>query len=153
MSKSVQENGASEADTAGVVDTSEHVDLKMCLIGDRSADFDEVYDEVNAVLEEKLNCSLSVDFLSWGEHDTKYALLFQSGEAFDLIFTAAGWCHYEQTAGMGGFYALSDDSVMTYAPDVWEAVPDVAWHQAKIKGSPYMIPYNNKDYVSNAMAI
>ena len=41
-------------------DTSEHVDLKMYLIGDRAADFDEVYDEVNKILEEKLNCSLTV---------------------------------------------------------------------------------------------
>lgn len=153
---SAQGNSASGTDAAGAagtVDTSEHVDLKMYLIGDRSADFDEVYDQVNAILEEKLNCSLSVDFLSWGEHDTKYALLFQSGEAFDLIFTAAGWCHYEQTAGMGGFYALSEDFVMTYAPDAWDTVPDVAWNQARVKGSPYMVPYNNKDYVSNAMAI
>ena len=43
----------------GTVDTSEHVDLKMYLIGERTPDFDEVYDKVNEVLEEKLNCSLT----------------------------------------------------------------------------------------------
>ena len=59
--ESINETGGAE----GVVaDTSEHVDLKMYLIGDRSADFDEVYGEVNKILEEKLNCSISVDFLS-----------------------------------------------------------------------------------------
>ena len=53
--------------SAGTIDTSEHVDLKMYLIGDRTPDFDEVYGEINKILEEKLNCSISVEFLSWGE--------------------------------------------------------------------------------------
>ena len=70
-------------------DTSEHVDLTMYLIGDRTPDFDEVYAKINEILEEKLNCSLNVEFLSWGEHDTKYSLLFSSQEDFDLIFTAS----------------------------------------------------------------
>lgn len=144
---------STDGGSGGAVDTSEHVDLKMYLIGDRSADFDEVYGEVNKILEEKLNCSISVDFLSWSEHETKYALLFQGGEDFDLIFTAAGWCHYEQTAGMGGFYALSEDFIQTYAPDIWKVVPEVAWNQAKVQGNIYMVPYNNKDFVSNAMAV
>mgnify|MGYP004466724167 CR=1 FL=1 len=134
-------------------DTSEHVDLKMYLIGDRAADFDEVYDEVNKILEEKLNCSLTVDFLSWGEHDTKYSLLFSGNEDFDLIFTASSWCHYEQTAALGGFYPLSEEFISTYAPGVKEVLPEVAWNQAKIQGNIYMVPYNKKDYVSNALAI
>lgn len=154
--------GSTTADTASsgsaeasemTTDTSEHVDLKMYLIGDRSADFDEVYDEVNKILEEKLNCSLSVDFLSWGEHDTKYSLLFSGNEDFDLIFTASSWCHYEQTAALGGFYPLSEDFISTYAPGVKEVLPEVAWNQAKIQGNIYMVPYNKKDYVSNALAI
>ena len=65
--------------TTGGIDLSEHVDLTMYLLGDRSADFDEVYGEINKILEDKLNCSINVEFLSWGEHDTKYSLLFSGG--------------------------------------------------------------------------
>ena len=64
---------------------------------------------INEILEEKLNCSLNVEFLSWGEHDTKYSLLFSSQEDFDLIFTASSWCHYEQTVSLGGFAPLSEE--------------------------------------------
>ena len=117
----------------GTVDTSEHVDLKMYLIGERTPDFDAVYDKVNEVLEEKLNCSLSVDFLSWGEHGQKYSLLFSGGEDFDLIFTATSWAHYEQTVAMNGFKPLSEDFIKTYAPDIWEVVPEEAWDQANHK--------------------
>lgn len=88
-------NTAQGGSETGAADTSEHVDLKMYLIGERTPDFDEVYGKINEILEEKLNCSISVDFLSWGEHDTKYSLLFSSQEDFDLIFTASSWCHYE----------------------------------------------------------
>lgn len=140
-------------ESAGAVDTSEHLDLKMYLIGDRTPDFDEVYGKINEILEEKLNCSISVDFLSWGEHDTKYSLLFSSQEDFDLIFTASSWCHYEQTVSLGGFYPLSEEFIQTYAPDIWEVVPEVAWDQAKIDGQIYMVPNYQNEFAQDVLAI
>ena len=115
------------------IDVSRHQDLTMYLIGDRTQDFDEVYSEINKILEEELNCSLKVEFLSWGEHDTKYSLLFSSQEDFDLIFTASSWCHYEQTVSLGGFAELSEDFIKKYAPNIWQTVPSVAWEQASLK--------------------
>ena len=134
-------------------DASEHVDLTMYLIGDRTPDFDEVYGEINKILEEKLNCSLSVEFLSWGEHDTKYSLLFSSQEDFDLIFTASSWCHYEQTVALGGFAPMSEEFIKTYAPGIWEVVPDMAWEQAKIDGQIYMVPNYANEFGQDVMAV
>lgn len=149
---SVSADSSNEGSLAAV-DTSEHVDLKMYLIGDRTPDFDEVYGEINKILEEKLNCSLSVDFLSWGEHDTKYSLLFSSQEDFDLIFTASSWCHYEQTVALGGFYPMSEDFIKTYAPDIWKVVPEMAWEQAKINGQIYMVPNYQNEFGQDVMAV
>ncbi len=155
LGESADSGEASESDeaTGQVPDTSEHVDLKMYLIGDRTADFDEVYGKINEILEKKLNCSLSVDFLSWGDHDTKYSLLFSSQEDFDLIFTASSWCHYEQTAALGGFYPLSEDFIKTYAPDIWNVVPEMAWEQAKINGKIYMVPNYQNEFGQDVMTI
>ena len=150
---SAAEGASQEAGETGTVDTSEHVDLKMYLIGDRTPDFDEVYGEINKILEEKLNCSISVDFLSWGEHDTKYSLLFSSGEDFDLIFTASSWCHYEQTVALGGFYPLTEEFIQTYAPDIWEVVPEVAWDQARIDGQIYMVPNYQNEFAQDVLAV
>lgn len=135
------------------IDVSQHVDLKMYLLGERTQDFDEVYSEVNKILEEKLNCSLTVDFLSWGEHDKKYSLLFSSGEDFDLIFTASGWAHYEQTVALGGFYPMEEKFIQTNAPDVWSVVPEIAWEQAKISGIPYMVPNNQTEFGQDIYAV
>ena len=146
-------NGAAGEKTFNGVDISEHVDLKMYLLGDRTPDFDEVYGKINEILEEKLNCSISVDFLSWGEHDTKYSLLFSSQEPFDLIFTASGWAHYEQTVSLGGFYALSEEFIQTYAPDIWNVVPEMAWNQAKVDNTIYMVPNYQNEFGQDIMAV
>ncbi len=161
-SGAASEEAAAPADSAeqsgdaaevGTPDTSEHVDLVMYLIGDRTPDFDEVYGKINEILEEKLNCSISVQFLSWGEHDTKYSLLFSSGEDFDLIFTASSWCHYEQTVALGGFYPLSEEFIQTYAPDIWEVVPEMAWDQARIDGTIYMVPNYQNEFGQDVIAV
>ncbi|MCM1065248.1 MAG: ABC transporter substrate-binding protein [Eubacterium sp.] len=146
-------NAGSTGSSGGAIDTSEHVDLKMYLLGDRTPDFDEVYAEINKILEEKLNCSVSVDFLSWGEHDTKYSLLFSGGEDFDLIFTASSWGHYEPTVSMGGFYPLTEEFIQTYAPDIWDVVPEVAWSQAKIDGTAYMVPNYQNEFGQDVLAV
>ena len=134
-------------------DLSEHVDLTMYLLGDRTPDFDEVYGEINRLLEEKLNCSINVEFLSWGEHDTKYSLLFSGGEDFDLIFTASSWGHYEQTVALGGFYEMTEDFIKTYAPGIWDVVPDLAWSQAKIDGKIYMVPNYSNEFGQDVLAV
>lgn len=153
-------SGQTEADSgagtasgeAGAVDTSEHVDLRMYLLGDRTADFDEVYGKINEILEEKLNCSITVDFLSWGEMDTKYSLLFSSKEDFDLIFTGS-WAQYGSVAAKGGFYELSEDFIKTYAPDIWSVVPEVAWDQAKVDGKVYMVPNYQNEFQQDILAV
>lgn len=130
---------------AGEIDISEHLNLTMYLLGDRTEDFDKVYDKINEILEEKLNCSIEVKFLSWGEHNDKYSLLFTSGDDFDLIFTASGWAHYEQTAALNGFYEMTEEFIQTYAPGIWDVVPETAWEQTKINGKIYMVPnYQNE---------
>lgn len=144
---------SSEGGEKSAVDTSEHVDLTMYLIGDRTPDFDEVYGKINEILEQKLNCSLKVEFLSWGEHDAKYSLLFSSQEDFDLIFTASSWCHYEQTVALGGFAPMSEEFIQTYAPDIWKVVPEMAWDQAKIDGTIYMVPNYTNEFGQDVIAV
>lgn len=148
-SKNPDQSQAEDGDT----DTSEHVELKLYLLGDRSADFDEVYGKINEILTEKINASVTVDFLSWGEHETKYSLLFSKQEDFDLIFTASGWGHYEQTAALGGFEALSEDFIQTYAPDIWSVVPEMAWDQALIDGKIYMVPNYQNEFGQDTFAV
>ena len=104
--------GAKGSDDANVGTSSselKEVKLKMYLIGDKPADFDEVYAKVNGKMKEEINATLDVSFIPWSDMTTKYQLLFQSGEDFDLIFTASGWGYYSQVATKNGFLELTDD--------------------------------------------
>lgn len=134
-------------------DTSKAVTLKMYLVGDKGADFSKVYEKVNQVLKKKINATLQVKFLSWAEAPTKYSLLFSSGEDFDLIFTASGWEHYEETAAKKGFYELTPELLKKYAPDIMKVEPEEAWEQAKINGKIYMVPNYNKEYGAEMLAV
>jgi putative aldouronate transport system substrate-binding protein len=135
------------------VDLSTPVTLRMYLLGDRSKDFDLVYAEINKILQQKLNTTVEVSFLSWAEHAQRYSLLFAGGEEFDLIFTASGWAHYETTASMGGFFPLTESFLQTYAPDIWRTVPAMAWDQAKLDGNIYMVPNYANEFGVDVYAV
>ena len=105
--------GCGAKDNSGNVASSsselKEVKLKMYLIGDKPKDFDSVYEKVNERMKEEINATLEVNFIPWSDMTTKYQLLFQSGEDFDLIFTAAGWGYYSQVATKNGFLELTDE--------------------------------------------
>lgn len=131
----------------------EPVELTMYLVGDKPEGIDDVYARINEILKEKINATIKVEWLSWAEHQTKYSLLFSGTEDFDMIFTASGWCHFEQTAALGGFATLTEDMLKTYAPDVWNALPAQAWKQATIDGKIQMIPANFVEVNQDVVAI
>ena len=144
-------NAKSENVEAGTSDLKE-VKLKMYLIGDKPKDFDLVYEKVNTKMKEKINATLDVNFIPWSDMGTKYQLLFQSGEDFDLIFTAAGWGNYSQVATKNGFLELTDELLQEYAPQIYANEPSDAWKQAKIDGKVYMVPNDRNEYGTNVFA-
>lgn len=146
-----KENQAESGGDSRIPDKT--VELTLYLLGDKAADFDQVYEEVNRILKEEINVTLQVKFLSWAEHSTKYSLLFSSGEDFDLIFTGSDWAHYETTAAKKGFYEMTEEFIQTYAPDIWEFMPQDAWNQAKVNGAVYMVPQYARQYDEGILGV
>jgi putative aldouronate transport system substrate-binding protein len=147
--------GSSSSKSVDASDPSklQEVKLKMYLIGDKPKDFDTVYGKVNEIMKKKINATLDVSFLPWSDMTTKYQLLFQSGENFDLIFTAAGWGYYSQVATKNGFYELTDDMLQKYAPNTYKNEPKEAWKQAKVNGKVYMVPSDREEYGTNVYGV
>lgn len=147
--------GSSSSKSADASDPSKlkEVKLKMYLIGDKPKDFDTVYGKVNEKMKEKINATLDVSFLPWSDMATKYQLLFQSGEDFDLIFTAAGWGYYSQVATKNGFYEITDEMLQKYAPNTAKNEPKEAWKQAKVNGKIYMVPSDREEYGTNVYGV
>ena len=56
---------AAVAETEGTeaIDTSQEVKLVMYLLGERTPDFDKVFDRINEKLKEKINATIEVKFM------------------------------------------------------------------------------------------
>lgn len=133
------------AQDASKPDTSEEAELKMVLLGDKPNAYDQVYGELNKLMKQDINATVSVDFISWGDVDKKYPLLFAAGESLDMIYTA-NWNKYNQYASSGAFLELTEDMIKKAAPLTWEKENPGAWDQAKVNGKIYMVPCDGADW-------
>ncbi|UUZ96783.1 ABC transporter substrate-binding protein [Paenibacillus sp. P25] len=149
---SASQGGGAPASQSAGGDTSKEVKLKMVLLGSKPADFDAVYGEVNKIMKQKINATLDVSFIDWGDYQQKYPLIFAANEDFDLVLSAP-WLYYAQQATKNGFYEITEDMLKKYAPKTYAEEPKVAWDQAKINGKIYMVPQNNFEYSYHLMAI
>lgn len=131
-------SGTSGTQAAGEVDTSKEVELVMYVISDRPAGQDLVDENLNALLKEKLNCTLKINWIGWAEYAQKYPLLFSSGEEFDMAY-CAGWLGFTNLAQRGAFMAL-DEMLPTYAPDNYAMQSESALKQATVNGKLYAVP-------------
>lgn len=125
-------------------DISEEVTLVMYLIGDRPVDNDEVFAKINEKLKAEINATIDVKFMSWSEYESKYPLIFASGEDWDMIYTA-DWCFYNAQATKQGFWEITQEALETYAPMTAETMYPEAWEQAKVSGKVFMLPMNYKE--------
>lgn len=130
-------------------DTSEPVELTMYLLGDRTPDFDMVFEKINAKMSEKINTKLNVKFMSWAEYEQKYPLVFASGEDWDIIYSAS-WAFYTTQATKKGFWEITKENLEKYAPLTAKSIYPEAWQQSKIEGKSYMLPMNYKELTSYA---
>ena len=88
-------------------DIGERVDLVMYLLGPRPARYDTVLEKFNELALKDLNCTLTVNFIEYGDMATKYPLIFSSGEEFDLAYGGT-WVNFANLAQKGAFMPLED---------------------------------------------
>ena len=148
------DSSASSGDTASSddpwanVDTSEHVVITYMTTGDTPSGTKEKYDEMmtqlNAILTEKVNAELDINFISWTDYLSNYNLtLARMDGSVDLVGTASDWLDAWPNAKNGAFLELSEDMLKTYAPKTWESVPAENWELCKYDGEIYLIPEDN----------
>lgn len=129
-------------------DISEHVVLTMYCIGDEGGIYaQEHLDKLNAVLTEKINAEIEPIMVSWGDYKTKLPMVWASGEAYDLTYTA-NWVSYFDEAGKGAFMDITE-LFPTYAPQTYaelEALNQL--ETTKVDGRLYMVPNNLPDYTT-----
>lgn len=137
-----------ESDGAAEVDTSEHVTLTMYCIGDEGGIYAQDHlDKLNDVLTEKINAEINPVMVSWGDYKTKLPMVWASGEAYDITYTA-NWASYFTEGSRGAFMDISD-LFPAYAPKTYEELSGYDMLETtKIDGKLYMVPKYIPDYTT-----
>jgi len=135
------------------IDTSEHVNLRMLMLGTKQADHELVWSEISKLAERDLNASITTDVLDMADQETKYSLILASGEPYDIIFTA-NWAHYDTEAPKGAFIEINEEVIKKYLPETYAQQPmEYLDHNRIGDGKVYLVPQNFVNLAGTAITI
>lgn len=131
---------ASESQTATSEVAEEKVDydvtLKWLNLGWDGSDRQQILDEINAILDEKLGVTLEVEYCA---DANAHSLALATGKDLDIV-VSNGWMNYPTHVNNGAYMELTDEDLMTYAPDIWAAGQELDILDAtKVDGKRYAI--------------
>ncbi|CAM4129688.1 ABC transporter substrate-binding protein [Lederbergia lenta] len=110
-------------------------------IGTPQKDTDKVFEEVNKYTKEKINATVKLTQIDWGDYEQKMQVIIASGEPFDLAYTSGG--KYVQDAQKGAFEPL-DELLDSHGKELKEVLDPALMEGAKVNGELYGIPSNKE---------
>lgn len=110
-------------------------------IGTPQKDTAKVIEEVNKYTKEKINATVKLTQIDWGDYEQKMQVIIASGEPFDLAYTSGG--KYIQDAQKGAFEPL-DELLDSNGKELKEVLDPSLIEGAKIDGVLYGIPSNKE---------
>jgi len=150
-SNAVDTSKADAVDTsnADTIDTSKEVNVVLYLYGSEGVASPDILAELNAILKEKINATLEVKYIDWGDIPTKYPLLWASGEAFDMAYaSSAAPVPFAQLARQDVLADLTE-MLDTYAPALKAAIGSTAWDSTTVDGKVYAVPSTYSEFTAN----
>ena len=139
------ETGSAEA---GTVDTSEEVNLVLYLYGSEGVANKDILAALNEKLKEKINATLEVKYIDWGDIATKYPLLWSAGEDFDMAYGGASTVMPYATLAKQDALVDITDMLDQYAPTLKAAITQDAWDSATVGGRIYGVPSTYSEFSS-----
>jgi len=119
----------------------EPYEIKWYTIGTPQKDTEKVFAEVNKYTKEKINATVKMTQIDWGDWAQKSQVMINSGEPFDIIFTNG--TDYVQNAQKGAFLAL-DDLLEKEGKALKEVINPDFLEGNKVDGKLYGIPANKE---------
>lgn len=128
--------GVDEKDDDGL----EHADLVWYFpLPQVPKDIKMIEEAVNEITEEKINATIKMKAISFGDYPEKMNLVAASGEKADIMWTSNWSFDYVQNQSQGVFVPL-DELLEEYAPDLLNSMPDFVWDATRIEGEIYGVP-------------
>jgi putative aldouronate transport system substrate-binding protein len=99
-----------------------------------------VNDEINKLLKEKINATVQINFIDWGEYDEKMNIMTASGDPMDMFFTSNWTNDYITMVNKGALQPIPFEKIQQLAPNMINAIPEKLWPAVKVKGEIYALP-------------
>jgi putative aldouronate transport system substrate-binding protein len=128
----------------GQDEQQKEVKITGYLLGEAPAGMPAVMAELNKKLKKDIGVTMEINYIGWGDFQSKYPLILASGEDFDWIYTA-NWSFYFQQAAKGAFKEITEQMIRTDMPLHYAACPKTAYTEAKVNGKMYMIGTSTPD--------
>jgi len=124
-------------------------DLTIFFPGTPPKDEGLVEAEINKYLKDKINATLDIRMIDWGQWDNKMNLAIASRDPMDIIFTAS-WNGHATNVAKGAFLPLNDPNgpngnlLEKDGKDILSSLPEAFLKGAKINGFNYGVPANKE---------
>ena len=143
------ENDSTESEvTKAPAEKEEPVELKWYVIGSQEQpDQDMVEEKINEYTLEKLNCTVDIIFIDYGDYPDVVGTNLATGEAIDLCFTSSwtGAAGYRVNAPIGNFVELNDYLAPGGAlAETMEIIGADFMNATQINGKNYAVPCNKE---------
>lgn len=139
------DNTNKASNTAGSSNTKaeEPVKLIWYTIGAPQKDLSRVLEEVNKYTKEKINATIDMKMIDFGDYTQKMQVMAASGEPMDIMFTCSWAFDYVQNARKGAFMEL-DDLLDKYGKGIKDTIDPAFLEGSKVDGHNYAIPANKE---------
>lgn len=102
------------------------VELIWYTIGGPQKDLDRVVEEVNKYTKEKINVTLKMNMIDFGDYTQKMQVKVAAGEPMDILFTCSWAFDYVQNARKGAFMEL-DSLLNEYGKGIVDTIDPALW--------------------------
>lgn len=123
--------------------TEKPVELIWYTIGTPQKDTGKVVEEINKYTLEKINATIDLKQIDWGDYTQKLQVMTASGEPMDIMFTSSWAFDYVQNARKGAFLPI-DDLLKEYGQGIVDTLDPAFLEGSKVDGHNYGIPANKE---------
>ncbi|WP_028609777.1 ABC transporter substrate-binding protein [Paenibacillus harenae] len=112
-------------------------------IGAPQKDLALVNEEINKYTKEKINATVDIKMIDYGDYTQKMQVMAASGEPMDILFTSSWAFDYVQNARKGAFMEI-DELLEKYGQGIKETLNPAFLEGSKVDGHNYGIPANKE---------
>ncbi|MEG0639287.1 MAG: ABC transporter substrate-binding protein [Clostridia bacterium] len=102
-------------------------------------DHEKVMEEVNKYLKEKINATVTANFMTLDDYQQKMPVIVSSGQEFDVCFSTSWMLNYNEYVAKKAFLPI-DDLLTQYAPETKAFIPESYWNGLTVGGHIYGVP-------------